>query len=167
MPALVDASDLIQFPEAPFAEDLVASAADQVRILCGWHIAPEVTETLTVESWGGPVLSLPTLHLTAVTEVRDVTGTDPAVLDRWRKSQSGMLIRIGGWPFGTVEVDVTHGYPVCPDGLLAVIAERVQQSSRDRSIRQESLGSRSIALGADPVSPAGQVLSRYTIPAIP
>lgn len=156
------------FPGAPFTPSQVRAAGEQVRVECGWHIAPTVTETLTLDSAGGRVLTLPTLRLVAVTEVRDVTGDTPEVLTGWRQSKVGMLSRVS-WPvgFAAVEVDLTHGYPECPPDLLAVLAERCQRFGKDGFVRQESLGSRSVTLGAAGPGPSTLVLSRYTIHAQP
>jgi hypothetical protein len=61
-------------------EDAWAATVAEVRAFCGWHIAPEVTETLTLDGPGGYVLVLPTLHLVDLVSVtNDGTAvTDPA-----------------------------------------------------------------------------------------
>jgi hypothetical protein len=109
MPALVTPEDLIDFPGAPYAWPVVESASEAVRAEAGWHIAPSVTETLTVDSDGGRILFLPTMLLTEVSEVRDVSGETPRVITGWRKSRTGMLIHPGGWPTGfeVIEVDLS------------------------------------------------------------
>jgi hypothetical protein len=146
MPALVVAADLDDFPGAPFADSVVQSAGETVRAEAGWHIAPEVTETLTVDSDGGRHLLLPTLRLVDVTEIRDVTGNTPRVLTNWRQSGKGILYREGGWPAGlsALEVDLTHGYAECPSALLPAVAAYAQSIKRGGRVTQESLGSRSV-----------------------
>lgn len=161
---LVLASDLAGFPGAPFSETVVASSAEAIRNEAGWHIAPSVTETITIDSNGGPILMLPTLYLTAVTEVVDVSGDTPTVLTGWRKSRAGMLSRQQGWPHGfeSVEVTFTHGYDACPAELFPVIAERTQ-----RKVQQESLGSRSVSYATDTGGVVSSVVARYKLPPRP
>ena len=146
IPALATASQLSEFRGAPFPEETVRAAGEQIRVLCGWHIAPEVTSTLVLDSPGGIVLRLPTGHVTEVTEVTDLTGTEERALTGWRWSAHGMLSRPGGFPSGfrAVRVVMTHGYPTCPPDLLAVLANRTQ-----RRVMQESLGSRSVTYSAE------------------
>lgn len=167
MTALVAPEALTGFPGAPFPPKVVDAAGAQVRDQCGWHIAPQITETLTVEGDGAATLLLPSLRVIAVTEVRDVTGADPKILDGWRPSPSGVLYRQTRWPVGPIEVDLTHGYDACPDGLLPIIAERAQTFGKDASVRQESLGSRSVSYGQMEGTSSTSVLARYTIPTSP
>lgn len=160
MQPLVLPSDLDGFPGAPFSHAVATAASEAVRRECGWHIAPQVTQTLTLDVSGGPVLILPTLRLVSVSEVRDMTGDNPRVLTGWRMSQAGMLSRRGGWPcgFGAVEVDVVHGYEQCPPELLPVIA-----SSAHRRVRQESMGGRSVTFVDDDTIAGSSVLSRFRL----
>jgi hypothetical protein len=44
---LVSPYDLEDFPGAPFSDTLVDAAVSEIRGEAGWHIAPQVTETLT------------------------------------------------------------------------------------------------------------------------
>lgn len=167
MADLVTPEDLADFPGAPFAEPVVRSASESVRAEAGWHIAPEVSETLVIDSPGGRVLMLPTLRVVEVAEVRDLTGGAPRVVGGWRLSQAGMLSLAGGWPagFGAIEVDLTHGYESCPADLLGIVAERSLRTAKDSTVVQESLGSRSVSYRDAPL--ASSVLSRYRIPSLP
>lgn len=163
---LVDASDLADFPGAPFTPSQVKAAADQIRDECGWHIAPQLTQTLALDSDGGRLLALPTLHLVEVTAVRDMTGTAPNVLDGWRKSRIGLLERTAGvWPQGleAVEVTIVHGYEACPAALLPAIAARCQRFNKDGTVRQESLGSRSVSFGIIEGGDVSAALARYRL----
>lgn len=167
MVPLADALDLEGFPGGPFTDSVVFAAAESVRSECGWHIAPQVTETITVDSPGGRVLLLPSLFVTEVTAVRDVTGDEPRTLTGWRISRAGMLHLAGGWPegFAAVEVDLTHGYESCPAELLAVIADRALRNAKDSTVVQESLGSRSVSYRDAPL--ASPVLARYRLQGAP
>lgn len=166
---LVESFQLDAFPGGPFNPFQIASAVARARRLAGWHIAPQVTETLEVESQGGRILVLPTLMLAAVTEVRQMTYDGPVVLDNWRFRGGGLLIRRWGyWPGGPIEADVTHGYAVCPEDLHPVLAEMAQQSAIDNRVAAEAAGPFSTtyrAQSAVDVIPAG--LSPYILPSRP
>lgn len=170
MPALVTADKLTGFAGSPFAENVVNSAGESVRSRAGWHIAPEVSETLVVESEGGQFLFLPTLRISDITEIRDITAESsivtPRILDDWRFSSTpGVLFRAGRWPAGLLEVDLTHGFTECPADLLPAVAEAARTSEAGGRVAQESLGSRSISFDrrVGPIDP----VSRYTVGSTP
>lgn len=127
MPALVEVVDLSDYPGAPFTTAVVESAAESVRDEAGWHIAPEVTETLTVVSKGGTALLIPSLRYT-ITAVRDVTDpAAPEAITNYVDRGAGILHRSYGWATDhKYEVVLTHGYATCPPALKPVIAHRAQ-----------------------------------------
>lgn len=134
----------------------VEAAAAQVRALCGWHIAPVITETVHVDSEGGTLLVLPTLRLVELVSVTDVDGNE---LDDVSWSRHGYLRRTQRFPEGprAVEVTMRHGYDTVPADLLGAIAERTS-----RRVLQESLGSRSVSYAVDDPSTGG-TLSLYRL----
>lgn len=143
-PQLVSSEDLVNFPGAPFASSTISAAASQVRRICGWHIAPLLTETIVLDHDGGPVLHLPSLRIVDVTGVSDLSGRAPRDLSDWRWSGAGMIEGTFPRGFRSVEVKLVHGYEECPPDLLPVIASRTQ-----RRAMQESLGSRSVSYSVD------------------
>lgn len=169
---LAVADDLVAYPGAPFSASLVKSATEAVRGECGWHIAPVLTETLTLDCAGGPMLRIPTLELAAVTAVRDVSGDSPVALDGWRKSKSGLLERPAGWPYGfeVIEVDITHGYATCPADLLPAIAAVARAVSMDVAVSQQGTGPYSVTytnlstLGAWLDRVSASTIARYKLP---
>lgn len=115
----------------PFADELDADettrlewASERIRAYCGWHIAPSVTETVTLDADGGRVLALPTLRMTALTSVTLWDGTVLAdgVDVTW--SHTGLLERLSWrpWPsrFRAVTVTFVHGYDAIPSALEEV-----------------------------------------------
>src|SRR5690349_17879952 len=97
-------------------EDRLNQAEAEVRGYCGWHVAPSVTEEVTVEGDGGSVLLLPSLRVTAVASVIDEDGN--AVTD-WKVRRNGVLRRAGGWRCGVeYTVTLTHGYDQPPADLV-------------------------------------------------
>lgn len=163
MPALVAAADLSDYPGAPFAPGVVESAAESVRDEAGWHIAPSVTETLTVRSRGGTALLLPTLRYT-ITAVRDVTdASSPVAVTNYVDRGSGVLHRDYGWATDhKYEVDLTHGYDACPPSLKPVIARRAQAIRTPGATMR--LGSLSIGsdVGEDTPQDAA-IIARYSL----
>lgn len=156
--------DLTGFPGAPFSAEVIAAVAEQIRSICGWHVAPTLSETLTVDSDGERTLFLPSLRVVEVTAVRDLTDpNNPKTIDGWTWSEDGMLTRKHGgyWPEGlrALEVDITHGYETCPSDLFPVAADFGR-----RRVQQESIGGRSVTFvsGAED-DRLGSTLSAYRI----
>lgn len=160
---LASAGDLGDMEGAPFADSVVDSAAAEVRAAAGWHIAPEVDETLTVDSHGGTTLILPSLMVTAIAEVRHVPTTgDPVVItDYLRRVKSTVLYRHCGWPCGVIEVDVTHGYSDTPADLLPALAD----VARGRKLKSWVKGP--FGETYDSTTAAGSALNRYKLPPRP
>lgn len=168
MPALAAPADVEGLFGSPFTQAAIDIASAGIRSTAGWHIAPEVTETLTLDSDGSTRLLLPTLKLVEVTEVRDVREDTPVVLDGWRMSPAGVLVRTcGGWPCGVqaIEVDVVHGYDSCPPELLPLIAAGCRSQGADSAVKSQTTGPFSVtyrdSAGVDPA------LARYMLPPRP
>lgn len=148
-----------------------------VRSYCGWHIAPSQTDDLVLDGSGLPVLALPTLHLTGVADVvDDETELDPDD-DDYRWSESGYLVKAcGSWScqLRSVTLTITHGYPILPDEIRAVVmaaASRSQSAPDGAQSLQAGPFSRTMGRNADG-STGGVVLSelekavldRYRLP---
>lgn len=107
--------------------DAWTAACAAVRAYCGWHIAPSVTEDVTVDGSGGSIQLLPTLHLTALTSITNdgTEVTDP----EW--SEAGMVR--GSWTskFRGVVANMAHGFDECPPELLPVLRAIVSGASLD------------------------------------
>lgn len=136
---MVEAADV---PGGPFTQAQIDAAAAQIRGYCGWHIAPERTDTVRLDSDGAAVLRLPTLKLIEVIDVQDAAGNP---ITGWLWSDKGMLHRPGGFPagFGAVTVTMRHGYEDLPPDLLTVLS-----GMTSRRVVQESLGARSVTFAA-------------------
>lgn len=166
-PPLLEAGDIAAFPDGPFDASVVSAAADAVRHLAGWHIAPRVTETLAVESLGGRALFLPTLRLVQVTAVRDVTGSTPRALTGYGAARTadflaGVLVHPVGWPVGQIAVDVIHGHETCPPALFPAVAELAAALARG-DLSQRTLGDQSESWRASLTGASGMVLDRFRI----
>jgi len=99
----------------PLAELLLASASGAVRAYCRWDIS-RATETLHAVGDGGVIVTLPTLHLVDVDEIRIDTVAQNLVDPRVVWSRTGQLYTSTYWPtFAKIEVDCTHGFDPVPD----------------------------------------------------
>lgn len=162
---LVAAAGLAPF--GTFTEDAALAAGQGIRRETNWHISPSVTETLTLYSEGGTVLLLPSLKVTAVTAIRDVTDADvPETLTGWSFRANGVLKRNCGWPTGhAIEVDVTHGYDACPAELLPVLARRARDTSASTagSVRLGSLQIGTTSVGTTITATDEAIIRRYSL----
>lgn len=127
------------------AVDRVRAASAAVRRYCGWHIAPVVQQTFTVDGPGGKVLALPTLRLIDVLAVSQdgvAFTTDELTALEW--SHDGYLRTSGWWTtrLRGVEVTIEHGFDSTPDldALIADIASRVTAGT----VRRKTMGNRSV-----------------------
>jgi hypothetical protein len=167
-------SDLTGLAGAPFTQDQIDRGVATVVQALRWHLAPEVSETLTLDV--DPctrLLRLPTQRLVSLSAVRD-TDTD-LVIDAslYRVSLNDALVmrKCGFWPHGLarLEVDIAHGFDTVPPELLAVVAEVASLMRRDQLATTFGAGPFSVAYGTlgwiqrteNPVSTAA-VLDRYT-----
>lgn len=157
---MVTAPDLDYLPGAPFEDGEVDSAVETLRNVVRWHIAPQRSETVTLDvSIMQRRLFLMTTHLVSVDEIR----ARGEVVDPGDYSVSPHLCRVirngsGYWPSGyaAVEVDMTHGYETVPRDLLSVIAAIAATSRRDQSVREAVAGPWTMALiGID------KIIERY------
>lgn len=148
------------------------AACAAVRSYCEWHVAPSVTEDLTVNGSGSNFQNLPTLHMTALnTLTEDGTLLDPSGFE-W--SDNGQLWRAQPWTghFRGIVANITHGYDTCPPAILGVLyeaADRGMEGSAASQVGQVRMG------GVDGVSGAvafvmdkrAYILDRYKIPPRP
>lgn len=170
---------LAGFAGGPFTEDEIDAAVAVVRAAVGWHIAPEVDDTLCLDVLPYQrLIRLPTKALSTVDEIRDMTTDDSGgtVIDPADYSVSTATAKIAKraysyWPhgYGAVEVDLHHGYTETPKDLYAVIAEAASLSRRDQTGASYSAGPYSVSFNpaaiAGPGSPlsSASTLNRYLL----
>lgn len=114
--------------------DLWFTVCEAVRAYCGWHIAPSVTETVTVDGSGMHIVFLPTLHLTGITSItNDSQAFDLTDADSWDWTTYGavrLIEQVFTWRMSGVTVEFTHGFEHCPYELTAVIAQTTQRAAQ-------------------------------------
>lgn len=97
------------------ADQALALASGAVRAYCGWGLAREET-TFYFEGDGNPIVSLPTMELVTVSEIR-IDGdlyVPTTFLPAWSRKGQGYLGC--GWArYAQFEVDLLHGYDPVPD----------------------------------------------------
>ena len=142
------------------------AACATVRAFCGWHVAPSVTQPMTVDGPGGSMLLLPTLHLTNVTSV---TNDGTAVTDpEW--SEAGMVRGAWSTKFRGVTLSMTHGYELCPDDVALVaqaLALRVQANPESAVRVQRGPFSDQYEAGNGLTAFEKATLDRYRLPPRP
>lgn len=120
-------------PPTPDGVDEFAwrAAVSAVRSYCGWHIAPSVTETVTVDGPGRGMLLVPTLHLTAVSDVKNDGDPIPDP-DKLQWSERGAVRTNRYWSsaWRGVELTITHGYDDFPHEVLAVCRDMAKADGR-------------------------------------
>lgn len=154
------AADLLQgFPIPGVDPQAAAAAAAKVRGLCGWHIAPSVTETVTVPIQAGRLL-LPSLHVTAVSSV--LVGGQVAT-SVWAAPFS--VIHLPAWRSGFATVTLTHGYERCPHDVLAVVEQLAKGGLTVRRISQVQTGPFNTGYFSDGADPT-LGLAAYMLPVV-
>src|SRR5699024_479513 len=92
-------------PASDAGLDYRAAALRVVRKHCGWHIAPVIEDTITLDGSGGRALLLPTNRVVEVLAVRE-DGTDLDLEDIEVSATGVLRKRCGRWScrLGGVEV---------------------------------------------------------------
>lgn len=144
-----------------------------VRGFCGWHIAPARTESLTVRTFGGNAILLPSLHVTAVASVTEAESALTLTDDYHWLTPSSIIRRPAGWGYDTeVVVEFTHGYAMVPADVEAVVMAVAQRATDNPgSLSQEAAGpfnAKRAGTGAtlELLEAEKAILRRYRVPAI-
>lgn len=126
---LADSADLANY-KARDANAILRQVSAAVRAYCHWHIAPVITETLTLDGPGSRFLWLPTLRVVSVESItNDGVAVDLTTVDT---SKSGYLIlrcdvssALHCWSHrpGGVVVELHHGLDDIPDELVTLVAQ--------------------------------------------
>lgn len=114
--------DLDEF-DAYTAQLLLDGATEAVTEYCGWHIAPNIVETVVIDGSGTALQPVPTMWLTDLGSVSENGRTVPTSSVDW--SSYGILEKRGGglWTArrGGVEVRIAHGFDAAPAWLTTMI----------------------------------------------
>jgi hypothetical protein len=145
----------------------VTLASGAVRAYCGWDLARETT-TFYITSDGGQLLTLPTLHLLSVDDVRAAGRTLDATTWPYSYSRKGQMW--GTWARGVeYEIDVVHGYEPIPDLVKLVVLDLAsKQLNNPEGLTSATVGqvSKTWATSAPPSAMSSlheRLLDRYSL----
>lgn len=159
LPDLITVSDFNAATNNRYAGDAriepaISAASAAIRAYCGWHVAPVLDCSITLDGEVGDIW-LPTNALASVTSAK-VGGEDVTVTGSNRRGRVRLAHKTCG--LGNVEVGYTAGYDVaaCPD-LMGVVVQRVMASvaMTTYGVSQETAGGVSISYSGSALSDLG------------
>ena len=135
------------------------AATQAIRDYCGWHVAPVIDATLTLDGTGTDTVLLPSRRVVDVTEVK--VGGVAQDADRFEWSADGLLRRRHGcWPdrYRILTVGLEHGFD--HDTVLStVVASIVARIRMDPSgmLAAQSAGTQRVSFGGRQATGGGGV----------
>lgn len=172
MPPLVAVEDWGKYSKTSAPDNavtLLAAASGAIRSYCGWSITREVVEDAELDSYGSPLLALPTLLLVSIESLYEwdtylVDGTD------FRWSRRGLIRRKPKgktWPddYSSVRASYTHGYEECPEEVAALCVSLAKRSDAvPTGILQKAVGGISLQFKDVPLdAPEQGLLEAYAL----
>lgn len=154
--------------QVPTSNDITSEKIDgvveTVRRLCGWHVFPRRTETITVDSTGDYLLFLPTKHLVDIVDIK----VNNKVMDAAEVQWSGDGVLQGRFPpgFRNVTVTITHGYDSAPD-LVNVILQMCKRTAEAHGSLQVGGISVGASQGITPQSSEWRIIDLYKLEPTP
>jgi hypothetical protein len=150
VPDLARPADLAQYRNGDEGS-IVRQVQAAVRSYCGWHIAPAMNETVTLDGTGTGFVRLPTLQLNSVDAVTNA-GTAITVSDGVDWSDAGFIQLRNGARFtdrpGQVTVTMNHGFTdPPPDVVEVVVSVAARAASSPVGAVSESAGGVSLSFG--------------------
>lgn len=143
----------------PRLPQVLAAASRAVRAYCRWHVAPVVTETVTLDGDGSGRLLLPSLRVRAVTAVRSGGLAQNLAHITW--SRSGLLLSgyLLSGAYRGIEVDLTHGHDLedVPEVVSIVLQAAARALASPVGYTREQSGSIGVAPTLTGPSAAGGV----------
>lgn len=118
-----------------------------IRAYCGWHVAPVIPETLTLDGSGGKTLLLPTLR---IIDLEHVLSDGVDVTERVSVSKRAGMIEIdGAWSkrLGGIEVKLRHGFSAdeVPDVATLILNVAKRAGSGQSLIASQSVNGASVS----------------------
>lgn len=134
--------------EAYTAQLMLDGAASATVEHCGWHIAPTITESVTVDGTGTLVQALPTMYMTNLISVNELGRAFDVSLVDW--SENGLMEKRSGatWTGRRrgIATSIEHGYPSTPGWLTTLICAAAGRAFLGSlAISQETAGAESVA----------------------
>lgn len=157
-------------PDIPNIDKAIDRAVAFARREAGWHIFPEIADDLVLDGEGGPVLTLPTLHVTELDQITEAGRVlDPETYE-W--SVTGDVKRVHGcWTtkWRGLEVSLTHGFDLEDADLadlIGAISSAVTMAATNPMGIPEVIGPYQLTGDATQawVGDARTTLSRFVLP---
>ncbi len=126
------------------------AATQAIRDYCGWHVAPVITATLTLDGTGTDTVLLPSRRVVEIGAVK-LDGTDLGA-EEFEWSSDGLLRRRHGcWPerYRSLEVTLEHGFEDM-SALADVVASIVARVKIDPTgaLANQRAGTQSVGFAA-------------------
>lgn len=158
--------DLEEFATGGLTQKVLDAAVQAARRYCGWHVAPDYVQSLTLDGPGGHVLQLPSLHVTEVMSVHELG----VPVDDFEWSADGMIQRRSCWSdrFRSIVVVFQHGFDGAEDFASAVLSSAMTAGMSPGGVA-EKVGPFSFEAGSGQAFTSDQrgVLDRYRLPKVP
>lgn len=146
MPAIPHLSDV---PAGIYDPETLEGAESIIRDYCGWHIAPAITETLTLDGPGTHHLYIPSLRIKTITSIVD-DGTTLAPTD-YLWSENGVIEKLNScWTTKrrSIVIILVHGYDACPPAVREVWKQLAQVGPASSPVEREEVGQVAVTYGA-------------------
>ena len=132
----------------------IAAASAAIRSFCGWHVAPALDCSITLDGEAGDIW-LPTCALNSVASAT-VNGAEVEVVGHNRRGRVRLASKTCG--LGNVTVDYNAGFDsnIAPD-LVSIVAKRVvaEVALTTYGVASESAGGVSISYSGTALSDSG------------
>lgn len=148
-------------PLSTFDPEAVLAAESIIRDYCGWHIAPAITETLTLDGSGTYKMFIPSLRIKSITSIVDDGKTLNVADYSW--STNGVIEKLNScWTDKRrgVVIVLLHGWDSCPPGVNDLAKQLCK--SGPATVKSASIGQTSITYGT--AAPSFEVLNKYRVP---
>lgn len=130
----------------PRVAPLIAGATAGIRRYCGWHIAPVITEAVTLDGPGGRLLSFKTLRLVEILSLSERGEVLPVADLEWSEL-GNVMRRRGRWTdrFRGITAEIRHGYESAPDVVQIIQQVVANACASPMGATREQAGQLSVA----------------------
>lgn len=152
-------------PSTGVDSDAWVSAVSAIRAECGWHVAPEGSETVVIVAGDG-VLVLPTLRLVTVEAILD---EDAQPVASWKRPRPNGVVR-GPFRAGReYEVTMLHGFREWPP-QLTTLTLALMRSEALAGMSQVTAGPFNYSMPSSsaggPLADRARMLDPYRLPSL-
>jgi hypothetical protein len=130
---------MVTTPGPSRLQEYLAGAEQAVRAYCGWHVAPILEESLTLDGSGTNTLFIPSLRVVSVTAINNGgQELDPATLE-WSADGYARLPEYQTWTdrLRGVTLQLRHGHGAAPDIVEIIRAMAARAASAPDTIARE------------------------------